>query len=169
MSTNLSLIDYVKEVGLIMQEVEAEFNEKGELTAELEEKMSKALLDTSSKVDRVCSYLRHSEGQIEYLKAEKKAIDGMIKAYESKIKLIERAVTYALQISGSNELEGAIGNKLKKRYSKSVEIVNENEVPGAFLRTKVEIDKVSAKAAMVNGKEIPGLMLKENVNISWNK
>ena len=169
MSTNLSLIDYVKEISLVMQELEAEFNEKGELTAELEEKMSKALLDTSSKVDRVCSYLRHCDGQIEYLKAEKKAIDGMIKAHESKIKLIERAVTYALQISGSNELEGAIGNKLKMRMSKSVEVIDEHAVPGAFLRTKVEIDKVAAKYAMVGGENVPGLILKENVNITWNK
>ncbi len=169
MSTYLSLIDYVKEVNELMQVIEAEFAEKGELSSELEERMSKALLDTSDKVDRVCSYLRYCEGQIAYINHEKKALEGMVKNYESRMKMIERATAYALDISGATHLEGAIGNKLSKRISKSVEVINESMVPGAFLRTKVEIDKVSARAALVDGEEIPGLCLKKNVNISWNK
>lgn len=170
---SLSLVDQIKEINDLMYKFDNLIESGQEIPPELEVELSNMLIANAQKVDRMASYLRHCESTIEYLKNEKKTIDKLIKAQESKIARIEKAALFAMNLKTTNVLEGALGNKLRIRESTSLEVTDLSKVDGKYIVTKTIVessaDKVAIKKALESGELIEGVELKHKQHLNWTK
>lgn len=88
------------------------------------------------------------------------------KYFEARAKKIREHVAISMNNANEKRVENTIA-RITLTRSKSVDIVDETEIPLQFLRTKttVEADKKAIGEKLKAGEEVPGARLVENLNV----
>ena len=128
---------------------EEEYNELGfEIAQELQ-----------TKGANVIGYIRNTELLIEAMKAEEKRISDMRKAGEAKLEKFKQYVLENMERLSLSKIQTELGALSVSKNPMSVEIENEDEIPGEFKQEVVttKIDKTAIKNHFkTTGEIIPG-------------
>lgn len=110
-------------------------------------------------------------GLIKELEAESKALSDAAKSFKERADRKAKTAEYlrerlkkAMEFIGKDKVE-TINAVVSFRRSQSVEIVNEKEIPEAFLKVSYAVDKAAIKDKLKIGELIPGAILKENKSL----
>jgi len=114
-------------------------------------------------LEKWCKTLRNIQNDIEGLKAEKKRIEGKIKALEGQEKFAEGYI-HKLYLETGEEKALAGSFTVSTRKSEQVVLTEgfENKDYGKY---EFKADKVAIKDALKNGVEIEGASLQTNYNL----
>lgn len=128
---------------------EEEYNELGfEIAQELQ-----------TKGANVIGYIRNTELLIEAMKAEEKRIADTRKTGEAKLEKFKQYVLENMERLGLSKIQTELGALSVSKNPMSVEIENEDEIPGEFKQEVVttKIDKTAIKNHFkTTGEIIPG-------------
>jgi hypothetical protein len=131
-------------------------------TGELPEGYESARALVATKGVAVVAYILESERQAKAVKEYTKELAARINAADRRADFLRGYLEAHMAASGVTEIKderGIFSAKLQLERDKSVEIFDEDLVPGDYLRevpAKYEPDKDLIKRAIDNGVEVPG-------------
>ncbi len=152
MTSLLELADEAKEIHRILEDG------MGEITPELDERMTELADALIKKVDGYGRYLQHLDAQVDECKAIKAQVDKRIKLLEAaKVRLKERA---AFIIGEGNTLDGTVYTLRVQEGKRRVEVTDPRLIPAAFFRIpEPEISKKAIAAVLQENEPVPGARL----------
>lgn len=163
----LSLFDLSQEFyalkDLIDNDMEVD-DETGEITDNsklLEELFQNLSLTMEDKFDNSQRYILTLSGSADILDKEIKRLQAKKVALNNKADRLKTMMLNALIVSGVKKLETPLYS-FGIRSSESVEVLNLDVVPRAFLRIKKEADKTAIKKAIKDGELVDGCEIKIN-------
>lgn len=146
---------------------DVEFNEEtGEIidnTEIINQLFQELDLSLSDKLDNCQKWILENEAKVEALKKESKRLSDKAKAISNKVERLEELMKLSLVASGKNIETDTF--KFSLRKSKSVQILDEDNLPRQFLRIKKEADKKAIKKALEDGLEVVGCSFVENTSL----
>jgi len=116
------------------------------------------------KTEQVCLYIKNQEAMATAIREEEKALAERRKSLESKNEWLKRYLEENMSAVGKVRFETA-KCKVSFRKSESVEIIDELDVPGDYMKCKYEVNKTDVKAAIKAGIDVPGCVLVTRQNI----
>ena len=121
------------------------------------------------RTDKLINSMRIAQVMDENAKALNEEIARLTvrkKYFEARAKKIREHVAISMNNANEKRVENTIA-RITLTRSKSVDIVDETELPLQFLRTKttVEADKKAIGEKLKAGEEVPGARLVENLNV----
>lgn len=121
------------------------------------------------RVDKLINSMRVAQEMDEAAKALNEEIARLTvrkKYFEARAKKIREHVAISMNNANEKRVENTTA-RITLTRSKSVDIVDETELPLQFLRTKttVEADKKAIGERLKAGEEVPGARLVENLNV----
>ena len=140
--------------------------ESEEITEEDKAKIKEELtLLLQQKSQNIIAYVRNEELTIEAMKSEEKRISEQRNAKENKLVNFIKYVKECMETNGITKIETGLGTMSIAKNPLSVEIINEDEVPGEYKTevVTVKIDKIKIKNNFKETGEIPA-----GVNILTN-
>lgn len=140
--------------------------ENEEITQEEKEKIQEELtVLLQQKSQNIIGYTKNIELTISAMKEEEKRISDNRKSLENKLINFKKYVKECMERNGITKIETALGALSITKSPTSVEIVNEDEIPGEFKQevVTVKIDKTKIKNYFKETGEIP-----EGTNIITN-
>lgn len=144
--------EIVDEDGVVIRDV---WKELGELQGE--------------RADKLVDSMRVAQEMEENAKALNEEIARLTvrkKAFQDRAQAIKERVAQSMSNADEKRVENSTA-RITLTRSKSVDIVDETELPLQFLRTKttVEADKKAIGEKLKAGEEVPGARLVENLNV----
>ena len=140
--------------------------ENEEITQEEKEKIQEELtVLLQQKSQNIIGYTKNIELTISAMKEEEKRISDNRKSLENKLINFKKYVKECMERNDITKIETALGTLSITKSPTSVEIVNEDEIPGEFKQevVTVKIDKTKIKNYFKETGEIP-----EGTNIITN-
>lgn len=124
------------------------------------------LASMESNVDGLVFYNTSLTAKIEECKAHMKRFTEYKKYLERKQERLEKFLVEVSTVTGEKTLYGAT-SEIKTGKSSYVEIYDESQLPGEYLKTKIEYtpDKTKIKNDIKEGKEVPGAVISERKTI----
>jgi len=164
-----SLFEHIRDVEGIAELVDAldDSNELApELSAELSEKLIRAIAGTREKVDRCAGILALFEAAEAAAVAERARLDARALYFARQHDRLSEYVLAVLTASKLDRIDGETSTLTRHRNPPRVVIDDENAIPTEFLRwpdplpdPDPEPDKNAIKAAIRGGVEVPGARL----------
>lgn len=152
---NLSLYNITSAFPMIMEQEEMTPGLKEELERELT-----VLLQEKSQ--NIIGYVRNMELAVDAMKTEEKRISEQRKGLENKIEKFKNYVKECMERNGFSKIDTGLGSLAIAKNPMSVEIENEDEIPGEFKQEIVttKIDKTAIKKYFKEtGEIIPGAII----------
>lgn len=120
----------------------------------------------NEKAENVACYIKGLEADAAAIKAEEKALADRRRAIEKRAEHLREYLAYNMQANGLTKLETPRA-ALSFRKSKSVDIVDESELPAQYLAQKITTtpNKKAIGDALKNGVSVPGAALIEKNNL----
>lgn len=142
-------------------------DEGGEIPTSLVESLERALTSQAEKVDSCAMFITRKEAEISWLDSEIDLIKAQQKRTQRDIDRMKELAKFVMQKENIREITGLKGHKFSLRDSYSVSVIDEKQVPAAFLRVtqKVEVNKADALKVLKGGEQILGLGLQKNENV----
>ncbi len=143
------------------------YNEDGSLNEVFEEQLQLTKKEFDNKAVSYGYVIKSLEDKEELFDKEIKRLQNAKKYYQNSKERVKQAITDAMIKFGIEKVEGD-KLTLSLRKSTSVDIVNIDELPNEFKRTKIEIlpDKVKIKNAITkDGEKVQGAELVERKNL----
>lgn len=164
MSDNKSLLTIESDIKNLFRVIE---DQEGLILPEQEELLKELLTSKESKVSSYVHILDKIDHEKEFVKAQiKKARDYIQKLEATQGKLLDIAKNVITDNKAS--LTGDMGNLIYLRKSKSVELlIDPNDVPIEYCRTKTEPDLTKIKKAIESGESIDFAVIKESESVNW--
>lgn len=160
--SNLFLIE--REIALLL---EATDEHDGELTPEIEARLTTLEVERDTKIKSIIYYKKRSEAVIDAANREIERIKNLKLREERRIESIER---YLGGYIGPGMVWQAGTLKISWRKSTETEVYNEELLPKDYLKTIIRYapDKLKIKSDIEGGAEVPGarLLKKNNIQIS---
>lgn len=131
---------------------EAEYNQLGEELA----------VELQNKSVNIIAYMRNQESFIEAVKAEEKRLKDMREKTENKMEKFKQYVKENMEKLDLKEVPTELGSLKIAKNPISVEILNEDEIPGDFKKEIIEtkIDKTAIKDHFKEtGEVVPGVKI----------
>ena len=160
----MKLYEITNELQMVFNDV----GEDGEITSEMMENLDCLQQDFENKAVAVASYIKN-------LEAEEAAIAEAIKdmaARKSRLTKQVQGLTeylqYNLQKLSINEIKSSPFFKIRlKQCPVSVDVFDEKQIPGEFIREKVttSVDKIMLKEVLSEGVEVPGATLQRKIKL----
>ena len=121
------------------------------------------------RADKLVNSMRVAQEMEENAKALNEEIARLTvrkKAFQERAQAIKERVALSMSNADEKRVENSTA-RITLTRSKSVDIVDETELPLQFLRTKttVEADKKAIGEKLKAGEEVPGARLIENLNV----
>ncbi len=142
-----------------------------EETGEINEK-SLSLLDsiTTSFQDKclaVASFMQNIDAEREAISNAKKSMADRESRLKKKIENMHNYLHLNMEKSGITQINSPYFNLKIKTNPPSVDVIDANEIPEQYMRTKTEvsIDKQKILADLKNGTIIPGVGLKQDTKL----
>lgn len=132
--------------------------ENEEITQEEKEKIQEELtVLLQQKSQNIIGYTKNIELTISAMKEEEKRISDNRKSLENKLINFKKYVKECMERNGITKIETALGALSITKSPTSVEIVNEDKIPGEFKQevVTVKIDKTKIKNYFKETGEIP--------------
>ena len=136
----------------------------GEMSDDLHEAYINSREELNNKAKAYIYVIRNKENLISNIDAEIDRLKEMKKRTENEIDRIKNYLSMAVDTFGNFET-GL--HKISNRISKSVDIINLEELPKQFIKDKIEIsaDKNAIKKAIESGENISGVLLVTKSNL----
>jgi hypothetical protein len=164
-----SLFEHIRDVEGIADLVDAldDANElTPELSAELSEKLIRAIAGTKSRVDDCAGILAHFEAAEAAAIAERTRLDARARYFARQHDRLTEYVLAVLTASKLDRIDGETSTLARHRNPPRVVIDDDSAVPTEFLRwpdplpdPDPEPDRNAIKAAIRGGAEVPGCRL----------
>jgi hypothetical protein len=140
--------------------------EEGELTPDLENELVINQNELQIKAENYAYAIKSLEGDVSIIDEEIKRLRALKEAKTNAIDRMKEAVLNAFQVYGITEVKSPT-LKLSLRRSEAVQVTNENQLSGGYLREKITFtpDKELIKAAIKAGKTVEGAVLVENFSL----
>jgi hypothetical protein len=140
--------------------------EEGELTPDLENELVINQQELQEKALNYSYCIRSLEIDVDAIDNEIKRLRALKEAKTNAIDRMKEAVINAFQVYGITEVKLPT-LKLSLRRSEAVQVTNENQLSGGYLREKITFtpDKELIKAAIKAGKTVEGAVLVENFSL----
>ena len=129
-----------------------------EMTEEDKKKVEKELIELlQQKSQNLIGYTRNIELTIEAMKNEEKRISEQRKTLENRLTKFKEYVKECMEQGGFTKLETPLGTLSIAKNPPSVEIINEEEIPGEYKTeiVTVKVDKTAIKEHFKETGEIP--------------
>lgn len=123
-------------------------------------------IGTEDKVNSYCQIIRELDGDNTAIKAEIERLKKRIEHNTASIDRMKQALDGFMTASGKSK-EKTPFFTVSYRHSQSVDILNESDIPQAYIKVKTETapDKAAIKAALKAGETVPGCQLKDTESI----
>lgn len=123
-------------------------------------------IGAEDKVNSYCQIIRELDGDNTAIKAEIERLKKRIEHNTTSIDRMKQALDGFMTASGKAK-EKTPFFTVSYRHSQSVDILNEADIPQAYIKVKTETapDKVAIKAAFKAGETVPGCRLKDTASI----
>ena len=140
----------------------------GELTPELEQKLSVSASELASKTDNYGAILVGLNESLKLWKERQEYVDSMVKKHETLIEKLESNLMYAMKSLGVDRIEGDTSAFKIRKSGGSVNIDNESLIPEEFKKNTVvtTIDKKKILTLLREGIPVEGASLKINESIA---
>lgn len=134
---------------------------EGELSEDTESSLDVLSQELLRKTDGVCEWIK---SQTDYLGLIRSRIDELKTLKENKERKIERFNQYVIDCLdrlGEVSIEGEFSKIQIRKPSTKVEIIDENEIPLEYVKSKttITIDKASIAKKLKAGEKVPGARL----------
>ena len=161
---NKSLYNINLDQLILINEIE---NQDGEITPEIEEKLTIVKSELNHKSVAYLSVVRNKEAENIILKEEIKRLQGLVKRNDNLVGLLKNNLLNAVKVFGNFEVGF---NKFGTRKSSTIQVDNVNALPQEFKTIKVveSADKKALKEALKGGLEIDGVRVENNLNLKIN-
>ncbi len=161
---NKSLYNINLDQLILINEIE---NQDGEITPEIEEKLTIVKSELNHKSVAYLSVVRNKEAENIVIKEEIKRLQGLVKRNDNLIGLLKKNLLNAVKVFGNYEVGF---NKFGTRKSSTVQVDNVNSLPAEFKTIKIveSADKKALKEAIKAGVEIEGVRIENNLNLKIN-
>lgn len=135
----------------------------GELTPEIELMIAKLDLSLPEKVDSYDSLMQRMENLGEYYKARADEFTKLRRACENFVQRLKDNITFAAETMKVEEITG-VDSRFKMMTTQSVEVVELDKIPGAFIVTETihKVDSRGILRELKEGASIPGVQLKQS-------
>ena len=159
--TNTTIFEIGNEYQNIIALIE---QNNGEMSDDLHEAYINSREELNNKAKAYIYVIRNKENLISNIDAEIDRLKEMKKRTENEINRIKNYLSMAVDTFGNFET-GL--HKISNRISKSVDIINLEELPKQFIKEKVELsaDKTAIKKAIESGINISGALLVTKSNL----
>jgi hypothetical protein len=159
--TRATLADLVAEYQLLERELVAA---SGELTPEIEERLSINQAALATKADAYVFVEERLEMNAEFFKRKAEAFDAIAKRFKNARERLKSNLKSAMQAMGTAEVVGSDYRWVLKRSNPTLVIEDEKALPDECLLTTVETkpNKEMIKGLLKEGKTIPGARLEES-------
>lgn len=161
-----SLFQITTELQSLLDEVT---ESDGELTPELEAKLSEVSTSLTQKTDSVVSWVNYNEDLIMLAKSRIGELQEFIQRVEKRLEKFDGYVNNCLLSLGTNKIEGKICSITRRKPLQVVVVFDENQIPLDFIKIpepKPAIQKAEIGKALKAGQEVPGAHLEESKTIS---
>ena len=162
------------EIQNILETYDNPNNDLGEYSTQLNEDQQAELdaylemlgTQEAEKVDGFAQFLRMSESRQSALKAEADRLAKRAKSLESTRNYLKMKYLQIMEKHGLKKVSGSTYT-ISRRATKSVQIINEKDIPDELWREKVtrEPAKRDIMELLKDGKEVPGCQLAESVSL----
>lgn len=144
----------------------------GELSDEIESKLSTIQAMLTVKTDDVCGWIASQDDLIKLADDRIKALQEFKQGINKRLDKFDLYVNTCLGALNVTKIEGTLYKISKRAPSKAVVISDETLIPLEFIKipqVKPEIMKSEIAKALKSGKEVPGasLCFSENISISY--
>lgn len=159
--SNLSLYNITNKFIEIMDKVT-----EGELSEEEYEKLGEELaIELQNKSSNIIGYIQNIESFINAVKDEEVRLEEMKKTAEKKLSKFKEYVKENMERLELTDIPTSLGNLKITKNPMSVEIDNEEKIPGEFKKVemKVKVDKAAIKKYFKEtGEIVPGTKIINN-------
>jgi len=143
----------------------------GEVTDEILEELNIRRENFEAKAESYTKLIMKLESEVDIAATEIKRIQSLKKTKENTIERLREALKTAVMVFGREDAKTGKKRyetplfKLSLRHTKSVDIIQELDIPDEFWVVKKEISKSMVSDAMKDGLIIPGASWKENIGL----
>jgi hypothetical protein len=153
----------------ILAVLEAGFKENPE-TGEIifdQEDLEELQADREQKWDNIACFIKDQQALAESIRNEEQALARRRKKLETKTEYLKNYLLSSMQAADTKKVETA-RNALSIRKSKSVKVLNEDEIPQQFWKTKTAtiLSKTDIAKAIKEGQNVPGAILQEQASLT---
>lgn len=129
--------------------------------------LEKALESQADGVDACAMVINRAEYELSWLDKEIEIIEAKKAEIKTKADKLKQLAMSIMHKEGIKKLIGSSGHTISLRTSKSVDVIDETQVPASFVRVTqtTHINKAKALEALKSGVEIPGLALKKKSSV----
>ncbi len=139
----------------------------GELTPEIEEKLTIHENEIQNKMESYCKAIRCYESDIDGIKSEMERLKARKESSEKAVQRMKEAMLNAMTTFGMDKIQAGTF-KIGTRKSQSLDVLDEALVPDKFKSevTTIKVDKNAIKDAIKNGEQVEGVKLNDNTNLT---
>ena len=139
-------------------------NSGGELTPELEQRLSITQEELTQKATNYGFVIMQNQSEVDIIDAEIKRLTAIKNNLESTNEKLKEAVSFAMQSYGIFEVKTPT-LKLSFRQSESVQIENESLLDGKYFKYKPTVDKTAIKNDIKSGLIVNGASIVKKQNL----
>jgi len=165
--SNPSLYSVTTEIALLLHEVT---EAQGEVTPEVEQKLSQVNTLLATKTDNVVQWVHSQEDLITLVDMKLKELAEYKRAVQARLQKFDGYVDACLSTLGTTKLEGALFAIKKRKPTQVVEVFDESLIPLDFVKIPpppaATISKTDIAKALKANQEVPGARMVESKNIS---
>ena len=165
--TGIGLIEKSNQYYNVLNSI-MELEKQGDTVPEgLIAQLEKALESQADGVDACAMVINRAEYELSWLNKEQEIIEAKKQEIKNKVERLKQLAMSIMHKEGIKKLIGSSGHTMSLRTSKSVDVIDESEVPAQFVRVTqtTHINKAKALEALKSGVEIPGLALKKRSSV----
>lgn len=117
------------------------------------------------KVENICKVIRNLEAQAAAFKEEAERLTKKKQTAENGVKRLKESLVNFMETTKGKKITAGLFT-VTLGSSKSVEVLNEGELPECYLLPQPpKVDKTGIGAALKAGQEVPGAQLKESYHV----
>lgn len=136
-----SLFEIDRELDVLLDEIEAEIENRGEASADLVERFQQFCEAHSEKADRIGRFLRMMEARVQYCRTEANRLQERARSSERKATQTKYMVMYYLKSRDLRKIEGReFTLRIQKNSQDSVRFTDETQVPMRYRTVAARFD-----------------------------
>lgn len=136
-----SLFEIDREIDTLLDEIEAEIENRGEASADLLEQFQQFCEAHGEKADRIGRFLRMMEARVQYCRSESSRLQERARSSERKATQTKYMVMYYLKSRDLRKIEGReFTLRIQKNSQDSVRFSDETQVPMRYRTVAARID-----------------------------
>jgi len=150
------------------QNVFNQFNEEGELSEDMHEKLDLFQADFESKALSIAAHIKNLEAEEAAIANAMKDMAARRQKLTSQVDSLSSYLQFNLQQMSISEIKSSSYFKIKLRQCPpSVDVFNETLLPPQYFKEKIvkSVDKILLKQVLADGIEVPGAVIQRKIKL----